>query len=94
MDTNTPLSAGHRDNFPQEITSKYPITTLLKITDTDQAGKPVSHGAAIQQLDVKGRKINIVTLHMWPQAYAFGVPKAGRMPAKPIMKETSIANSR
>lgn len=67
---------GHRDNFPQEITSKYPITTLLKITDTDQAGKPVSHGAAIQQLDVKGRKINIVTLHMWPQAYAYGVPKA------------------
>ena len=73
---------GHRDNFPQEITSKYPITTLLKITDTDQAGKPVSHGAAIQQLDVKGRKINIVTLHMWPQAYAFGVPKAGQDASK------------
>lgn len=73
---------GHRDNFPQEITSKYPITTLLKITDTDQAGKPVSHGAAIQQLDVKGRKINIVTLHMWPQLYAYGVPKAGQDASK------------
>ena len=37
---------GWRDNYPQTITSKYPIETLLKITDSDQAGKPVSHGAA------------------------------------------------
>lgn len=64
--------SGWRDNYPQEITSKYPITTLLKITDTEVKGKPVSHGAAIQQLDIKGRKINVVTLHMWPQAYAYG----------------------
>ncbi len=40
---------GWRDNYPQTITSKYPIETLLKITDSDQAGKPVSHGAAIQR---------------------------------------------
>lgn len=69
---------GWRDNFPQEITSKYPIETLLKITDTDQAGKPIAHGAAIQQINVNGRKINIVTLHMWPQSYGYGVASADR----------------
>ncbi len=65
--------SGKRDNYPQETTSKYPVRTLLKITDTDVTGKPVSHGAAIQQIEVAGRKINIVTCHMWPQAYSFGV---------------------
>ena len=49
---------------------------MLKITDSDQAGKPVSHGAAIQQVTVKGRTINLVTLHTWPQAYAYGVGSA------------------
>ena len=67
---------GWRDNYPQTITSKYPIETLLKITDSDQAGKPVSHGAAVQRVTVKGRTINIVTLHTWPQAYGFGVGSA------------------
>lgn len=69
---------GWRDNYPQVITSRYPIETLLKITDTDEAGKPVTHGAAIQQVDVNGRKINIVTLHLWPQSYAFGVSESER----------------
>lgn len=69
---------GWRDNYPQEITSKYPITTLLKITDSDVADKPVSHGAAIQQLDINGRKLNVVTLHMWPQSYGYGVKTADR----------------
>ena len=65
--------SGKRDNYPQETTSKYPIKTLLRITDTDVSGRPVAHGAAIQQIEVNGRKINIVTCHMWPQAYGFGV---------------------
>ena len=69
---------GWRDNYPQVITSRYPIETLLKITDTDEEGKPVSHGAAIQQVDVNGRKINIVTLHLWPQSYAYGVSESER----------------
>ncbi len=69
---------GWRDNYPQEITSKYPITTLLKITDTDVSGKPVSHGAAIQQLDINGKKLNVVTLHTWPQSYGYGVSAADR----------------
>lgn len=69
---------GWRDNFPQTITSKYPIETLLKVTDTDDVNKPVVHGAALHQVDVGGTKINVVTLHLWPQQYAFGVPASGR----------------
>lgn len=78
---------GWRDNYPQTITSKYPIETLLKITDTEQAGKPVSHGAAIQQVTVKGHKINVVTLHTWPQAYAFGVTGSANQAASAANNE-------
>lgn len=84
------------DYFPQVVTSKYPITTLAKITETDSEhltlaqkyddGKshaaqyhatcgenycPVAHGAAVQQVDVNGLKVNIVTLHLWPHAYSY-----------------------
>ena len=64
---------GNRDNYPQTITSKYEIKTIQKITDTDQTNKPITHGAGHFTITVYGKKINIVTLHMWPQAYAFGV---------------------
>lgn len=69
---------GARDNFPQTITSKYPITTLLKITNGETSSKPIAHGAAIQQITVGGKPINIVTLHTWPQAYGFGVSSANQ----------------
>ena len=78
---------GKRDNYPQTVTSKYPIETLLKITDSDVAGKPVSHGAGIQQVNVDGKLINIVTLHMWPQAYAFGVSGSANQAASAEKKE-------
>ena len=76
---------GNRDNFPQTVTSKYPITTLQKITDTNVSGKPVSHGAGHFTITVNGKKVNIVSLHMWPQAYGYGVATADR--------ETSKANN-
>lgn len=69
---------GKRDNYPQEITSKYPITTLLKITNTDVSSKPVAHGAALQQVNVNGRKFNFITIHPWPQAYGYGVSSANQ----------------
>lgn len=69
---------GHRDNYPQEITSKYPISTLLKITDSNVSGKPIAHGAALQQVNVNGRLLHFVTCHMWPQAYGYGVSSANR----------------
>ncbi|MCR5325899.1 MAG: hypothetical protein K6E37_04005 [Bacteroidales bacterium] len=73
------------DYYPQVITSKYPIKTLLKITETDPSvdttgfthnGKPesympVAHGAGVFQVDVNGTKVNFVTLHLWPHAYSY-----------------------
>lgn len=85
------------DYYPQVVTSKYPVRTLLKITETDSAHQamadswegdgrshaaeyhaacgpdycPVAHGAAIQQVDVNGTLINLVTLHLWPHAYSY-----------------------
>ena len=61
----------HRDNFPQVITSKYPIT---KIANIDGAGSDVivAHGAGHSEITVNGKKVNIVTLHLWPQSYAYG----------------------
>ena len=32
---------------------------------------PVAHGAAVQQVDVNGTKVNFVTLHLWPHAYSY-----------------------
>ncbi len=69
---------GWRDNYPQEITAKYPISTLLKITNTSTSGKPVAHGAAIQRISAGGRELHFVTCHMWPQSYGFGVSSANQ----------------
>ena len=77
---------GNRDNYPQTITSKYPIKTIKCITDTDDGGKfganYVSHGAGHFQIEVHGKKINFVTLHMWPQAYAPGTSSANQAASK------------
>jgi exodeoxyribonuclease-3 len=53
----TNIKAG--DSYPVALTAKYPIDVLRKIT------KDVSHGAIFAR--VKG--VNIVVLHLWPQAY-------------------------
>lgn len=63
---------GFRDNYPQVVTSKYPITTLLKICDSGEEGKPISHGAGVHRINVDGQDIDIVSLHLWPQAYSYG----------------------
>ena len=69
---------GNRDNYPQTVTSKYPITTVQRITDSNVSGKPIAHGAGHFTITINGKKVNIVTLHMWPQAYGFGVASANR----------------
>lgn len=69
---------GNRDNYPQTVTSKYPITTVQRITDTNEEGKSIAHGAGHFTITVNGKKINIVSLHMWPQAYGFGVATEDR----------------
>lgn len=79
---NYVATGGERDNYPQEITSKYEISTLLRITDSDVEGRPISHGAALHSLKVNGMDIYFVTLHTWPQAYGFGIPKEDREASK------------
>lgn len=60
---------GQRDNYPQVITSKYPI----KYVDRIIGAKPdsvVAHGAGWATIEVNGKNVNIVTLHTWPKPYA------------------------
>lgn len=64
---------GVRDNYPQAITSKYPIETLARITDTENSGKPVAHGAGVHKVVVNGHELDFLTLHLWPQLYGYGV---------------------
>lgn len=71
---------GHRDNYPQAITSKYPIENVARIVGDDKT--LVSHGAGWATVNICGKTINIVTLHTWPQAYAFGVPVEKREESK------------
>lgn len=58
----------HRDNYPQVITSRYPIEGILRMGGN--ADTLVAHGAAWAHMLVEGRDINIVTLHTWPQRWA------------------------
>ena len=61
---------GHRDNYPQVITSKYPIRYVAQIVG-EEPDRVVTHGAGWATVEVNGKEINIVTLHTWPQAYAY-----------------------
>ena len=61
--------SGHRDNYPQVITSKYPIEKILDIVG-EEPDSVVTHGACRAAIKVGGKRVNIVTLHTWPQAYA------------------------
>ena len=76
--------SGQRDNFPQVITSKYPIETLQTIIG-NQADSVVSHGAGHYKIQIENKEINFVSLHTWPQKYAFGIDKS--------QQESSTANN-
>ena len=68
--------SGDCGNFSQTITSKYPITTVQALVDTDVADKILSRGAGHYTINVEGHKVNFVSLHFWPSAHAYGVAKA------------------
>ena len=53
------ISLKSDDRFPVALTSKYPIQVVSKIT------KDVSHGC----IHARVAGVNIVVLHLWPQAY-------------------------
>lgn len=62
--------SAHRDNYPQVITSKYPINNVLKM-EGNGSDSIVSHGSGWAQIEIEEQIINLVTLHTWPHAYAF-----------------------
>ena len=61
---------GHRDNYPQVITSKYPIENVERLVGS-KPDSVVTHGAGWARIEKNGKTVNIVTLHTWPQVYAF-----------------------
>ena len=71
---------GWRDDYPQVITSRYPIEEVARITGN--ADTLVSHGAGWARVKVHGKTLNLVTLHTWPHAFAYRVPVEDRERSK------------
>ena len=67
---NYVLVCGKRDTFPQVITSKYPLRIVKRVTGNG-SDIIVVHGAGWAQIDLGGKTLNVVTLHTWPQKYAY-----------------------
>lgn len=71
---------GYHDDYPQVITSKFPVTTVSRITSgKDRKGSTtnITHGAGHFQVTVDGKTVNFVSLHMWPFKYGPSVWNAG-----------------
>ena len=66
------LSA-HPDNFPQLITSKFPMENEKLISGNSDT--IVCHGASWYKVQIGKKRLNLVTLHTWPMGYGFKVPK-------------------
>jgi endonuclease/exonuclease/phosphatase family metal-dependent hydrolase len=62
---------GQRDNYPQVVTSKYPIESVEKILGA-KPDSVVSHGAGWARVQIEDKSINVVCLHTWPQAFYYG----------------------
>lgn len=67
------LSA-HPDNYPQLITSRFPMEAEKLITGN--ADTVVCHGASWYKVKMGRKKqvLNLVTLHTWPMGHGFRVP--------------------
>lgn len=63
---------GWRDNYPQVITSRYPIHNVKRLLKSSDGSVSIAHGAAWAQMEVQGKTVNIVTLHTWPMSYDRG----------------------
>lgn len=62
--------------YPQIVTSKYPLSTIQKITTTNQSGRIITRGAGMHRLNFKGNAIDLVSVHLWPFKYAYDVPSS------------------
>ncbi len=67
---------GHRDGYPQVITSKYPIENVSRIIGDDNF--VVVHGAGWARIKVAGKIVNFVCLHTWPQKNHFNCKGASQ----------------
>lgn len=83
----------HHDGFPQVITSKYPIENVeriygskegINLNNLTEADTLVRHGAGWAAIDIAGRHLNIVTLHLAPHQW-------GPWARTPQERETSKA---
>ncbi len=63
---------GWRDDYPQVITSKYPIEGMAQIVG-EAPDSVVSHGAGWARIRAKGQALNLVTVHPWPHSFRLGV---------------------
>ncbi len=61
---------GHRDNYPQVVTSRFPISDAGRFTD-EVKDSTVAHGSGWAKINVRGHELNIVTVHTWPQRFSF-----------------------
>ena len=80
-------TGGNRDNYSQTVTAKMPISNVLRITNSNVSGKPITHGAGHCTVNFNGKKINIVACHMWPQQWCYTVNSGTQ-----AQKDTSSAN--
>lgn len=62
--------SAHPDNYPQVVTSKYPIENVLRMDGRD-SDTIVAHGASWSRIQVLDKTLNLVTLHTWPHAYSY-----------------------
>ena len=70
------FKSSQRDNYPQVITSKYPIDSIF--CQSGNADTVVVHGMGWAKIKVADKDFNFVTLHPKPFAYGYNVKKADR----------------
>ena len=70
------FKGGQRDNYPQVITSKYPIDSVATFIGVEPDSL-INHGAGWAQIRLEGvsRPLNLVCCHLKPFAYGYKVPK-------------------
>lgn len=57
---------GYHDNWPQVITSRYPITVIDQIVG-EEPDKVIKHGALWASVEINGETVNVVALHLAPK---------------------------
>lgn len=63
---------GYRDDYPQVITSRYPLHNVKRIVG-ERPDSVVSHGCGWAVLQAGKNSVNVVTLHTWPQKWGFEI---------------------